>query len=107
MPKENSGNGMLVGTIVGTAVGAVGALLLAPKSGEKLREDISNKFQAFSQRTQDLAATARDKTKDVISGVKEETSDLANQARKSNEHVMDALSAAKDDVKDKFKSSSN
>lgn len=26
MPKENSGNGMLVGTIVGTAVGAVGAL---------------------------------------------------------------------------------
>jgi Gas vesicle protein len=107
MPKENTGSGLLVGTIVGTAVGAVGALLLAPKSGVKLREDISNKFQALSQRTQELASTARDKTKDVLSSVREEASDLSEHAKKSNEHVMDAFNAAKDDVRDKVRSSSN
>ncbi|NIK67147.1 MULTISPECIES: YtxH domain-containing protein [unclassified Paenibacillus] len=107
MPKENTGSGLLVGTIVGTAVGAVGALLLAPKTGVQLREDISNKFQALSQRTQELASTAKDKTKDVLSSVREEASDLTDRAKKSNEHVMDAFSAAKDDVKDKVRSTTN
>ncbi|GLX66495.1 YtxH domain-containing protein [Paenibacillus glycanilyticus] len=107
MPKENTGSGLLVGTIVGTAVGAVGALLLAPKSGVKLREDISNKFQAISQRTQELASTAKDKSKDVLSSVREEASDLSDRAKKSHEHVMDSFNNAKDDMKEKMSTTSN
>lgn len=84
MPKENTCNGMLMGTMIGGAIGAVAALLLAPKSGVQLREDLSSKFQSISKKTQDIASTVGNKATDLVSTVKEEVSELADHAKDSN-----------------------
>lgn len=102
MPKENTGNGILLGTIIGSTVGAVAALLLAPKSGVKLREDISSKFQALCQKTQDVASTVGRTTKEIVANVKEEASELGEHAKESGQHIMESMSTTKDDIKDRL-----
>ncbi|WP_078555018.1 YtxH domain-containing protein [Bacillus alkalicellulosilyticus] len=49
MRKKRSGNGMLMGTLIGGVIGATGALLLAPKKGEELRQDIRKQFEQSEQ----------------------------------------------------------
>ena len=44
MSEQNSSNyskGFVLGAIIGGAIGAITALLLAPKSGRELREDLA------------------------------------------------------------------
>lgn len=111
MSRENSSNGVLIGAIVGGAIGAISALLFAPKTGANLREELSNKFKAISEKTKDIAATVGhntkefaanvgQNTKDLASSIKEEAGDLADHAKKSNQHVMDSFSSAKEEIKD-------
>ena len=111
MSRENSSNGVLLGAIVGGAIGAISALLFAPKSGANLREDLSNKFRTISEKTKDIAtavgqntkefaSTVGQNTKDLASSIKEEAGDLADHAKKSNQHIVDSFSSAKEDVKD-------
>ncbi|OBZ13562.1 YtxH domain-containing protein [Bacillus sp. FJAT-26390] len=111
MSREHSSNGVLLGAIVGGAIGAISALLFAPKSGAHLREDLSNKFKEISEKTKDiatavgqntkeLAATVGQNTKDLASNIKEEAGDLVDHAKKSNQHIMESFSSAKEDVKD-------
>ncbi|MBD2868016.1 YtxH domain-containing protein [Paenibacillus arenilitoris] len=105
MAKEQTGSGVVLGAIIGGAVGAVSALLLAPKSGAELREDISGKWQSVSQKTKEMASAVGRQTKTLASKIGDEASDLAGQAKKSNENVMDALTAAKDEVKEEAQAS--
>ncbi|MGM0883115.1 MAG: YtxH domain-containing protein [Bacillota bacterium] len=105
MPRENAGNGVLLGTLIGGAIGVVSALLLAPKSGAKLREDLSNKIQSISQKTKDIATTVGQHTKDLAGNIKDEASELVDHAKQSNQHVMDTFSSAKEDVKDDMRAS--
>ncbi len=49
MSKDtNNTQNFLVGTLVGGLVGTVAALLLAPKSGSELRQDVSDKYEDFT-----------------------------------------------------------
>lgn len=102
MSQQQSGNGVLLGAIVGGAIGAVSALLLAPKTGAQLREDLSQACQTIGQKTKDIASTVGQSTRKLATAIKEETSGLADQAKESNHNVMDALSATKEDVKDEL-----
>lgn len=45
----------VVGAAVGSLLGSVAALLIAPKAGKKLREDICDAYTCLTDRTQDLA----------------------------------------------------
>jgi len=107
MQKENTGNGMLLGTIVGGAIGAAAALLFAPKSGAKLRQEISEGFHAFCDKTKDIASTVSESTKELVANVKEEAIDLAQHAKESNETIKDSLITTKDELKDKMSGSMN
>lgn len=107
MPKENTGNGLLLGTIVGGAIGVVATLLLAPKSGAKMRQDISDRIQAACQKTKEIAATIGDTTKEFVENVKEEATGLAEHAKESNENLKDTLIASKDEIKEKIGSSAS
>lgn len=108
MSRESSSNGVWIGAIVGGAIGAITALLLAPKTGASLREDLSGKFKAINEKTKDIAAavgqntkefvtTVRKNTKDLANDIKEEAGDLAGHAKKSN---MDSLSTEKVEIED-------
>ncbi|CAM4323776.1 YtxH domain-containing protein [Paenibacillus alkaliterrae] len=102
MSQQQTSNGLLLGAIVGGAIGAISALLLAPKSGAKFREDLANTCQAISQKTKDIASNVGQSTKDFASTIKEEATEMVDHAKQSNQKVMDSLSTTKEDVKDEL-----
>jgi gas vesicle protein len=68
--------------LIGAGVGAVVALLFAPKTGRELREDIADRtrrgvdkaseaYQTTRERARDLAATGREKAAGAIEHAKE------------------------------------
>ncbi|OMF23445.1 hypothetical protein BK133_24455 [Paenibacillus sp. FSL H8-0548] len=100
MSRENSSSSVLVGAIVGGAIGAISALLFAPKAGADLREDLSSKFKSISEKTKEIATAVGENTKDLATSIKEETGDLIDHAKQSNQSVMNSISSAKEDVKE-------
>ncbi len=105
MPNETRSSGLLLGTVIGSAVGVVATLLLAPKSGAKMREELSNKYQSLCSKTKDIASKVGDTTKEVVESVKGEATSLAQHAKKSNQNVKDSFAASTDDMKEKLASS--
>ena len=68
----------LWGVVVGSIVGSVTALLLAPKAGKELRKDIADGTATTLEKAQEIAAQASDKgvelydkAKDVVVEVRE------------------------------------
>ncbi len=61
--KENGGS-FAVGFIVGGAIGALAALLLAPKKGSETRSDLLERSLAMRSRAEELAAQARTQAQD-------------------------------------------
>jgi gas vesicle protein len=74
--------------LIGGLLGAGTALLFAPKSGEKIREDIQNKTIELRDRTTD---TVKDKVTQVQSKARQMTSDVLGQARGLTHKGLDTL----------------
>lgn len=91
--SDNNMNGkdFLLGAIVGGVIGAVTALLLAPKTGKELRSDISEQYQNVSEKTQKIAADVSSKTKVIASNVSEKSHELAEKAKEVVSNVTDEL----------------
>ncbi|WP_051287309.1 YtxH domain-containing protein [Paenibacillus taiwanensis] len=64
-----------VGLLVGSVVGTVSALLLAPKPGRELRHDLTEGAKQASEKSQQLAKQVSDKTSEWVEAAKEKTSD--------------------------------
>jgi len=102
MPNETRSSGVLLGTVIGGTVGVIAALLLAPKSGAKMREDLSNKYQTLCSKTKDMVSKVGDTTKEVVKSVKEEATSLAQHAKRSNENIKEAITSSTDNMQDKL-----
>lgn len=74
-------NKFALGLFFGSLVGGISALLFAPKSGAKLRKDISKKYDKVS-----------DKTQDLIENVSEQAEELFEKAKCIAEDAKDAAS---------------
>ncbi|WP_159065755.1 YtxH domain-containing protein [Gorillibacterium timonense] len=96
--KKTGGNGFLLGAVIGAAVGAVSALLLAPKAGKELRKDISDTAHTAGAKTKELAGAAGDKAKEAAKQVKETAGDLGGKVKETAIHAAEAASAVKDNV---------
>lgn len=70
MATDNSGANFLVGFFVGAAMGVMGALLLAPKSGRELREELVDEGRKLRDRAVDDARRARERTEEVAGEIK-------------------------------------
>ena len=75
---NNNKKNALWGVVVGSIVGSVTALLLAPKAGKELRKDIADGASTTLEKAQGIAAQAGDKSvelydkaKDVVVEVRE------------------------------------
>jgi gas vesicle protein len=121
MSSETKSSGLLLGTIIGGAIGAVSALLLAPKTGEKLREELSSKYRVINEKMQQMAAAVGEKSKDIATTVGEKSKDfaataeqkkdqlttqivnethkIADQANRSKDNVVNAWKTEKEDTK--------
>ena len=79
MSSSNDSNmaGFLAGAVIDGAVGAVAALLLAPKSGREIRDDIA-------ERSEDLY----DKAKDYFVETEEGAEEVVNEGRLKAERIV-------------------
>lgn len=71
MATDNSGANFLVGFFVGAAMGVMGALLLAPKSGRELREELVDEGRKLRDRAVDDARRARERTEEVAGEIRQ------------------------------------
>ncbi|GIP34051.1 YtxH domain-containing protein [Paenibacillus sp. J2TS4] len=76
-------NGVWVGTMIGAAVGAAGALLLAPKSGAEMRQDIAKGCRTVTTRTRKAASQIGRKTQDIASSVATQTAEVFDKAKQA------------------------
>ncbi|HEX9740372.1 MAG TPA: YtxH domain-containing protein [Ignavibacteriaceae bacterium] len=89
--ENNHGKGLLIGLLIGGAIGAIAGLLFAPKSGRELRQDIKNKSDEYLDDAERYVADARTKAKDLINEGKKRSERLISDAKtKSDELLKDA-----------------
>lgn len=86
--NQTTGRDFSVGLIVGLLVGTVGGLLLAPKSGDALRDDISDQTQKLSKSSSNDSG-GEDK------GLKEKVQDKTDELRGKVEEKKDDMAAKK------------
>lgn len=101
------GKDIIVGAIAGSVLGAVTALLLAPKSGRELRKDIAGGVQQVSEKTQTVAKQIGTQTSEWIGKAKDVTSQVVDQVRtwrsgddKEEEEVVIAAVAATEETEE-------
>jgi gas vesicle protein len=84
--------GLILGTIIGGTIGAVTALLLAPKSGAELRKDIADKSHEIYDKTADYLYSAESKFGSAISNTVNEgrvrAQNIINSAKRQAEDIL-------------------
>ncbi|KAA8784393.1 gas vesicle protein [Paenibacillus sp. 4624] len=68
---KDSNKSLLWGALIGSVVGSVTALLLAPKSGRELRQDITEGARQVTDKGQELAVKVGEQSSQIVSKVKE------------------------------------
>ncbi|WGU94878.1 YtxH domain-containing protein [Paenibacillus dendritiformis] len=68
-----------IGTLVGSVVGSVAALLLAPKSGRELRADIAEGAQQLNEKTQRLAKQIGEQKDNFLEAAREKATGIQKQ----------------------------
>lgn len=83
--------GLVIGLLAGGAVGAIVALLYAPKSGRELRADIKERADEFRDDADEYLTTVRTKAGDLVSEAKKRSDSLISDAkRKADTLLVDA-----------------
>jgi gas vesicle protein len=98
MSSDTKSSGLLLGSLIGGAVGAVSALLLAPKTGEKLREDLGNKYRVVNEKMQQIASAVGEKSKDFASNAEQKKDELTTQVVNETHKLADKANQTKENV---------
>lgn len=69
------------GALIGSVVGSVTALLLAPKSGKELRQDIAEGARTIGTKTQEFAGKVSEQGVTLIERVKDTVSNVISDIR--------------------------
>ena len=88
MPNKNKGGSLFFASLLGVVAGAIGGLLLAPKSGKETREDIKR-----------LAAELNEKVKHGVMETKDRVKTVFGEA---NEAAVEKYQQIKDQVNQKL-----
>lgn len=95
MAAEKRNKDLLVGAVIGGVLGAVTALLFAPKSGRELRADLKEGYHQVSEKTQQIAGDVAEKSKRIVSAVSEKAQTAAESiGRTTSEMAGKAKQAA-------------
>lgn len=71
----------LLGTLVGGIVGALSALLLAPKAGKELREEITNQTETLRHKGGEIYLLAREKSANLARNIGDQSREMADKVR--------------------------
>ena len=98
MANDNNGANFLVGFFVGAAMGVMGALLLAPKSGRELRDEgrklrdrAVDEGRRAHDRSGEVAGDLRERGEAAYEKGREGLSDTTEAARKTVQGVKEVL----------------
>lgn len=80
--------------IVGGGIGAIIALLFAPKSGQELREDIADATRKGIEKSKETAAQLQEKAGDYYEVSREKASELYSTATEKAEELTEKAKAA-------------
>jgi gas vesicle protein len=82
-----NGKDFLLGAVVGGVLGAVTALLLAPKSGRELRTDIADGYHTVSDKTQEIAGTVSQKSQEIAGTVGQKSQEIAGVVSERSQEI--------------------
>ncbi len=102
MARDNGlGKGLLIGFLTGSAIGAIIALLYAPKSGNELRSDIKEKTDEFLDDAQEYLSNAKQKATEIINEGKKKSERLVSDAKVKVESLLHDAEKVLNDAKSK------
>lgn len=81
MGENKMAKGLIVGFLAGGIVGAVVALLYAPKSGKELRGDIRKKSAELVDEAEEYLEAAKQKASELINEGKDKSNQLISEAK--------------------------
>lgn len=81
MGENKMAKGLIVGFLAGGVVGAMVALLYAPKSGKELRGDIKRKSAELADEAEEYLESAKQKATQLINEGKEKSNQLISDAK--------------------------
>ncbi|UZJ80269.1 YtxH domain-containing protein [Fictibacillus sp. KU28468] len=86
MSNENNNQNInskdfIIGALVGGIVGAASALLMAPKSGKELRNDINEQAGTIKDKSTEWSAMAKDKSSNIARTVSEQSNQVAGKVK--------------------------
>jgi len=99
--ENNNGNGLLIGLIAGSALGAIVGLLYAPKSGKELRDDIRTKSNEYLDDADKYIEDAKVKAKNLINEGKKKSDELIADAKAKSDELLKEAQKMFDDAKSK------
>lgn len=102
MASDNGGANFLVGFFVGAAIGIIGALLLAPKSGKEMRDSLAegarklrdkamDEGSRFAEQSEEMVGSARERGGAVYEKTREGINETTEAAKKAARGVKEAL----------------
>ncbi len=119
--ESNYGRGFLAGALIGGAIGAITALVLAPKSGRELRRDLAERSSDLYDKAQELLSneepgselppvtqnegraraerivqTARDHAETLLSNAEQVLRDARVKAANAKETMQDNINRVRD-----------
>jgi gas vesicle protein len=109
--------GMIIGAFFGGVAGAITALLLAPKSGREIRQDIAEKSSEYYNKASNVIKTVEEnyapiisdtinegkaKAQSIIDIAKSKANNLINEADKVIQDARAKTTVAKDAITDKY-----
>jgi gas vesicle protein len=79
--KQGSGGDSLVYFLIGAGIGAITALLFAPKAGNELRSEIADATRKGLEYTRDTGQEITERASDLTARGKEAVSDLTDRGK--------------------------
>lgn len=99
--------GLMVGSILGGAVGAIIALLFAPKSGKELRHDIAEKTNELYQKASNYFADVQQKVDqevwETVNEGKQRAQNIIESAKAQAQKILENAEKIIEDAKEKAK----
>ncbi len=88
--NEQSGvlKGLVIGLLAGGALGALLALLYAPKSGKELRADIRERADGLLEGADSMVQAAKSQAGKIVSDAKLRSSQLITEAKKEADSLL-------------------
>lgn len=105
--ERKTANGFLIGVLTGGAIGGLIALLFAPKSGDELRRNISEKTDGLLTDADHYYKSAKNKATTMLNKGRNKADKLLEEAKKTDGNLsqgaVDYLNDAKNNLSEGLK----